>query len=112
MRLIELQLDGTGTVIVNPEQVSHLQAHVDKTLMWLVGDSMPTILNEPYLEVMTQVNEAMEDEMATAIHNGDCEHIENAKALIHEIRRLQWAFGCAALAFFVLLLVIVGRAHG
>jgi hypothetical protein len=111
MRLVKVTLQGGKELAINPAGISHLQPLDGRPgcMLFMDGDGMPTNLDSDYLELHAEINDAMGSENTLADFARK-EFVLHTTALIVEIRRLQWAFGISALAFIILLLVMIGRA--
>ncbi len=111
MRLVKVTLQGGKELAINPAGISHLQPLDERPgcMLFMDGDGMPTNLDNDYLELQAEINDAMDGENALADLRK--EFVLHTTALIVEIRRLQWAFAISALAFFVLLLILISRGH-
>lgn len=111
MRIVNLPLTSDVPIHINPMNISHCQPEVGKgnTLLWLKGDNMPTIIALPCTTVVERIANAIVDETSQQADIWNEQSSAIALDLIKEIRRLQWAFMGAALAFIILLLIIIGR---
>jgi hypothetical protein len=113
MRLVKVTLQGGKEVAINPAGISHLQPLDGQPgcMLFMDGDGMPTNLDSDYLELHADINNAMGDGGGRELEALHIDWAKHAADLIVEIRRLQWAFGISALAFFVLLLILISRGH-
>jgi hypothetical protein len=114
MRLVQVTLESKLAIAINPDCISHLQPFDGGRpgcMLFMTGDNLPTNLLDDPVELQAEINDALagsDAEVLSALHT---DWVQHATDLIVEIRHLQWAFGISALAFIILLLIVIGRSH-
>jgi hypothetical protein len=111
MRLVKVTLRGERPIAVHPNSIDHVQPINGRPgcLLFMGRDGIPYNTEDDWLCLQAEINDAMGSENTLADLRK--EFVLHTTALIAEIRRSQWAFGISALAFIILLLVMLGRTH-